>query len=56
MSIINENSSSVKYSGTVNIKKIDTKVNAVREEINIKNNGTKLLFKFLCNCLIGNLD
>ena len=56
MSIINENSSSFKYSGIVNIKKIDTKVNAVREEINIKNNGTSLLFKFLCNCLIGNLD
>ena len=48
------NKSSISYTGKVTVKKYDTKRKKVISTQIIKNAGTKNLFKFLCECLIGN--
>ena len=42
------------YTGQVTIKVKDMKSKKILETRHIKNAGTKNLFKFLCECLIGN--
>ena len=42
----------ISYQGIVNIKIVDTKYNIIKDSFIIKNNGTKHLFKYLCDCLI----
>ena len=46
----------ISYQGTVNVKKVDTRYNIVKDSFTIKNNGTKHLFKYLCDCLIQNYN
>lgn len=45
--------SSLSYNGKVTIKTYDKKRKKIVNTKIIKNNGTLNLFKFLCNCLIG---
>lgn len=46
----------ISYQGIVNIKIVDTKYNIIKDSFIIKNNGTKHLFKYLCDCLIQNYN
>lgn len=56
MSVITEMSGRINYSGTVHIKKLNTKVKSIIEEFTVKNNGTKYLFRYLCESLRGGLN
>lgn len=50
------NIDNISYQGIVTIKKVDTKFNIIKDSFRIKNNGTKHLFKYLCDCLIQNYN
>lgn len=53
---LKNNTENLSYIGLVNIKKVDRESNITKDSFTIKNNGTKFLFKYLCDCLIQNFN